>query len=124
MRRLVTLGVILAGVSATCSMADAQTITRVNPVNGAVWTFTRNAEGVTISREGTHFSFSNSVGHANGATATASATATDPNRAFASASTSAMVRTNANGQSIDVAHARAIALGQHSSTSAVTTNGN
>jgi hypothetical protein len=113
----------LVGFTISHTGCQAQTVTRPGLAPGSSWTFTRDAQGVTLSRQGTHFSFSRSVGTANSATASASASASDPNRAFASSSTSASVRTNANGQSIDMSRARAVAIGKNSSTSAVTTNG-
>ena len=66
------------------SYANAQTVTRPGLAPGSTWSFTRSPTGVTVSREGTHFSFSRSVGTGNNPTAAASATATDPHFAYAS----------------------------------------
>ena len=88
--------------------------------NGSILTIDRiPGVGIAVSKEGQHLSWSHSVGHVPYASATASATASDPNFAYASARSNASVRTNANGKSIAHSNARAVAIGQSSSTSAV-----
>ena len=117
------VGILFAAAGMLASAAYAQDITRVSPNGLVTRSFDRTPEGITISREGPHRSFSISIGHGTNPTATASAFATGTNTAYASARTSAMVRTNAQGQSIDIARARAVARGNiSSSTSAHTTN--
>ena len=115
------LGAALAAQPLNVSISHAQDITRVSPNGLVTRSFDRTPEGVTISREGPHRSFSFSIGRGNAPSATASASATGTHHAYASASTSAAVRTNANGQSIDVARARAIAVGNVSSTTSAMT---
>jgi hypothetical protein len=117
MKTLVTLGVILASVSG----AWAQDITRVLP-NGL--TIIRDpGTSITVERQGKHRSFSISVGRNAGdpsATATANASSVSTNGApavaYARAATSARVTPNG----VDIARARAVAIGQTTSTSAVT----
>ena len=116
------IGLMLGAALATqlsVSVSHAQTVTRPGLAPGSSWSFTRSPQGVTVSREGTHFSFSRSVGTGNNPTASASATATDPHFAYASARSSASVVTNANGKSIDRSSASGLAIGKSSSTSAV-----
>lgn len=114
-----TIALTIALVAA--SAAQAQDITRVLP-NGL--TITRDpGTSITVERQGPHRSFSFSVGRdAGNPTATASANAMSvstgnrPAVAFSSASTSARVTPGG----VDIAHARAVAIGQSTSTSAVT----
>lgn len=103
--------------------AHPQDITRVLP-NGL--TVVRDpGVGITVERQGPHFSFSRSIGRGDNPTASASASASTvstngrPAVAYSRAVSGASVRTNANGQSIDTSHARALAIGQSTSTSAV-----
>jgi hypothetical protein len=100
--------------------AHPQDFSRVLP-NGSTLSVQRTpGVGITVSKEGPHLSWSHSVGHTGMPSASATATASDPNFAFARASTSASSRTNANGMTIDHARARGVAIGQSTSTSAVT----
>ena len=105
---------LIAGVA---TGVHAQDITRVLP-NGATFSIDRTAQGVTVSREGPHFSYSFSRGPDDTASAAATATASGPHIAYARASAVSSVKTNANGQSIGTAHAVGIAIGRTSSTSA------
>jgi hypothetical protein len=117
MKTLVTLGVILAGITS----AYAQDITRVLP-NGL--TIIRDpGTSITVERQGKHRSFSVSVGRNAGdpsamASANAMSVSTNgkPAVAYAKASTSARVTPGG----VDIAKARAVAIGQTTSTSAVT----
>ena len=111
-------GVALAAQPLNVNVSHAQTVTRPGLAPGSSWSFTRSPQGATVSREGSHFSFSRSVGTGNNPTASASATATDPHFAYASAKSSASVMTNANGQSVDRSSASGLAIGKSSSTSA------
>ncbi len=112
---------ILAGALAMMSSAHAQDITRVLP-NGL--TIVRDpGVSLTISRETPHRSFSFSIGrNAGNPSATASASAMSvsnngaPAVAYSKASTSARVTPGG----VDIARARAVAIGQQTSTSAVT----
>ena len=90
MRVFITIAILMN----LASYANAQTVTRPGLAPGSTWSFTRSPTGVTVSREGTHFSFSRSVGTGANPTAAASATATDPHFAYASAHSSASVVTN------------------------------
>jgi hypothetical protein len=117
--------IIAASVLMLGASAEAQDITRVSPNGKVTWTYDRTADGVTISREGPHRSWSISRGDGTNPTASASASAYSYSAngvatASAKASTSVLVVTKADGQSIDVAKARAVAKGQVTSTSAVT----
>ena len=117
------VGILFAATGMLVSAAYAQDISWVSPNGKVTHTIDRTAQGVTISREGPHLSWSRSRGIGDNPTATASASATGTNFAYARASTSTSVRTNAQGQSIDIARARAVARGNiSSSTSAHTTN--
>ena len=112
-------GIALAAQPFSVSVSHAQDITRVLPSG---LTITRvPGQSITVERQGKHRSFSYSIGRGDSPTATASATATGTNFAYASAKTSATVRTNANGQSIDTAKARAVAVGNVSSTTSAVT---
>jgi hypothetical protein len=103
------------------SAAYAQDITRVLP-NGL--TITRvPGSSITVERQGPHRSFSFSIGRNAGdpsATATANASSVSTNGrpavAYAAARTSARVTPGG----VDIARARAVAIGQSTSTSAVT----
>jgi hypothetical protein len=103
------------------SAAYAQDITRVLP-NGL--TIIRDpGTSLTVERQGPHRSFSFSIGrNAGDPSATASANASSvstngrPAVAYSRASTGARVTPGG----IDIAHARAVAIGQSTSTSAVT----
>lgn len=117
MKTLIILPIALLAAS----VAHAQDITRVLP-NGL--TIVRDpGVSVTISRETPRRSFSISVGrNAGDPTAEASASARSvstngkPAVAYAKASTSAKVTPSG----VDIAKARAVAVGQSTSTSAVT----
>ena len=116
------IGIVFVAAGLLTSAAYAQDITRVLP-NGSILSIDRTPEGITISKEGKHVSWSRSRGIGDNPTATASASAVGTHTAYASASTSVKVRTNAAGQSVDIAKARAVARGNVSSTtSAHTTN--
>ena len=117
MKTLVTLGVILASVSG----AWAQDITRVLP-NGL--TIIRDpGTSITVERQGKHRSFSISVGRNAGnpsATATANASSVSTNGAPAIAYARAATSARVTPGGVDIARARAVAIGQTTSTSAVT----
>ena len=75
-----------------------------------------------MSREGTHFSFSRSVGTGNNPTAAASATATDPHFAYALCENQRRAwRRTLTARALTDRDARAVAIGKSStSTSAMT----
>ena len=108
-------------VGVTFQPAHSQDFTRVLP-NGL--TITRvPGQSITVERQGPHRSFSISVGHnAGNPTANAAASAMSvqtgnrPAVAFSRAETSTRVTPGGT----DIAHARAVAIGQSTSTSAVT----
>ena len=112
---------ILASALALMSSAHAQDITRVMP-NGL--TIIRvPGQSITVERQGPHRSFSISVGHNAGnptanASAAASSVSTNDRPAFAFSKASTSARVTPGGT--DIAHARAVAIGQSTSTSAVT----
>ena len=116
-----TIALTFAALGMAASAAYAQDITRVLPSG---LTITRvPGQSITVERQGPHRSFSISVGRNAGdpsamATANASSVSTNgrPAVAFSKASTSARVTPGG----VDIARARAVAIGQSTSTSAVT----
>jgi hypothetical protein len=111
----------LVAFALVATSANAQDFTRVLPSG---LTITRvPGQSITVERQGAHRSFSISVGHNAGdptANAAASAmsvqTGNRPAVAFSRAETSTRVTPGGT----DIAHARAVAIGQSTSTSAVT----
>lgn len=116
------VGIVFVAAGLLTTAAYAQDITRVLP-NGL--TITRvPGQSITVERQGKHRSFSISVGRNAGdpsATATANATSISTNGrpavAYASAKTSARVTPGG----VDIAKARAVAIGNVSSTTSAVT---
>jgi hypothetical protein len=122
MKTFLTLGVILLA-SLSASYANAQDITRVSPNGKVTWTYDRTSQGLTVSREGPHLSWSRSVGFdqpsvSASASGTASSVSTNgkPAVAYVKVSTSAVIKPDG----VDIAKARAVAKGQVTTTSATT----